>query len=206
MTNFQTKKGEFLVTKFLGKGKSGYSYLAENKNEKFVLKIIHDEPCHYYTFGDKLQSEIHAYGKLKDLIKIPKLIFYEAERKFLLKEYFEGETIAELVANQKCSEEIIFQMLKIAKKLEKHNLNIDYFPTNFVFSKNELVYVDYEFNVYDEQWNFENWGIFYWLNSKGMKIFLETKNILAINQTLESAIPVKEPFLQQAKKILLREK
>ena len=41
-------------------------------------------------------------------------------------------------------------------------LNIDYFPTNFVPSAGTLYYVDYECNAYEEQWDFEHWGIRYW--------------------------------------------
>ena len=41
-------------------------------------------------------------------------------------------------------------------------LNIDYFPTNFVPSAGMLYYVDYECNAYEDQWDFEHWGIRYW--------------------------------------------
>ena len=34
--------------KLLGKGKGGYSYLAESGNNRYVLKQIHHEPCDYY--------------------------------------------------------------------------------------------------------------------------------------------------------------
>ena len=35
---------EFNVVSLLGKGKGGYSYLAERDGKKFVLKQIHHEP------------------------------------------------------------------------------------------------------------------------------------------------------------------
>lgn len=41
-------------------------------------------------------------------------------------------------------------------------LNIDYYPTNFIPQDNVLYYIDYECNVYSDEWNFENWGIKYW--------------------------------------------
>ena len=55
---------DYKIIKLLGKGKGGYSYLATDGADEFVLKQIHHEPCDYYQFGDKIQSEIHdcSYG------------------------------------------------------------------------------------------------------------------------------------------------
>ena len=53
------------------------------------------------------------------------------------------------------------------------NTNIDYFPTNFVVLEDKLYYIDYECNDYMEEWNFENWGIKYWSQTKE---FLEYVN------------------------------
>ena len=39
------------VIKLLGKGKGGYSYLAQRDGRQYVIKQIHHEPCDYYTFG-----------------------------------------------------------------------------------------------------------------------------------------------------------
>lgn len=49
---------EYAVLRLLGKGKGGYSYLVTDGASQYVLKQIHHEPCEYYTFGDKLQSEL----------------------------------------------------------------------------------------------------------------------------------------------------
>ena len=49
---------EYIIVKLLGKGKGGYSYLAEKDGIQYVLKQIHHEPCEYYQFGDKIQAEI----------------------------------------------------------------------------------------------------------------------------------------------------
>ena len=35
----------YTIIKLLGKGKGGYSYLAESGNNRYVLKQIHHEPC-----------------------------------------------------------------------------------------------------------------------------------------------------------------
>lgn len=49
---------------------------------QYVLKQIHHEPCDYYQFGDKLQSERDAYRWLKQIgIRMPELIEVDVERK-----------------------------------------------------------------------------------------------------------------------------
>ena len=63
---------EYEILKLLGKGKGGYSYLASDGTQRYVLKQIHHEPCDYYQFGDKLQSERDAYRWLKQIgIRMP---------------------------------------------------------------------------------------------------------------------------------------
>lgn len=56
---------DFTVIKLLGKGKGGYSYLVSDGEHNYVLKQIHHEPCSYYTFGNKIQSELNDYERLK---------------------------------------------------------------------------------------------------------------------------------------------
>lgn len=50
---------EYRVKKLLGKGKGGYSYLADDGTKEYVLKQIHHEPCDYYQFGNKIEAELH---------------------------------------------------------------------------------------------------------------------------------------------------
>ena len=66
---------DFTVIKLLGKGKGGYSYLVSDGEHNYVLKQIHHEPCSYYTFGNKIQSELNDYERLKNAgLRLPKLI------------------------------------------------------------------------------------------------------------------------------------
>ena len=52
---------EYNIVKLLGHGKGGYSYLAERDGHFYVVKQIHHEPCEYYTFGNKIESERNDY-------------------------------------------------------------------------------------------------------------------------------------------------
>lgn len=163
MEKINVNEKEFLIVKLLGKGKGGYSYLVSDNKEQYVVKQIHHEPCNYYKFGDKLQSEINDYKRLFSAdIKMPKILEVDLQNERILKEYIEGSTIYELVKEDRMKEEYILQVQEMCKLLYPLNINIDYFPTNFIVKDEVLWYIDYECNEYMEQWNFENWGIKYW--------------------------------------------
>ena len=152
--------------KLLGHGKGGYSYLAEYERQMVVLKEIHHEPCSYYNFGNKIMAEENDYKRLTEAgIRIPKMIAIDIEAERIVKEYIEGDTVFDYVKNGSDAEPYIQQVREMAALAKEANLNIDYFPTNFVVSKGIIWYVDYECNEYSDEWNFENWGIKYWYRS-----------------------------------------
>lgn len=154
---------EFIILKLLGKGKGGYSYLASDGGEKYVLKQIHHEPCDYYQFGNKIEAEVHDYHRLKETgIRMPKMLDVDLEQERILKEYIEGETIYELVLRDQMKPSYIQQIQEMCVPLYAAHTNIDYFPTNFVVRDEMIYYIDFECNDYMDEWNFENWGIKYW--------------------------------------------
>lgn len=158
---------QYSVIKLLGKGKGGYSYLVTDGGRQYVLKQIHHEPCSYYQFGNKIEAEIHDYKLIRDAgINIPEMLDVDIENERILKEYIDGPTAYSLVLEDKMKPEYIDQIRNMCSLLYPKGLNIDYFPTNFILSKNILWYIDYECNNYMEQWNFENWGIKYWSKTK----------------------------------------
>lgn len=158
---------EFAVKKLLGKGKGGYSWLVTDGAGEYVLKQIHHEPCDYYTFGDKLASELRDYEKLKTIgIPMPQLLDVDHEQERLLKAYIPGETIDKLVREDRMEESFYRQMEDMCDLLYPANTNIDYFPTNFVVNNGKVWYVDFECNDYMEQWDYEHWGKQYWWKSE----------------------------------------
>ena len=161
--NITVNGKEYKTVKLLGHGKGGYSYLCEPDGKSVVVKQIHHEPCDYYAFGNKIEAEINDYQRLKKAgIRIPEMIECDRDAECIVKEYIEGETVAERIRNGRSAEHLIVQVREMAEKAQKADLNIDYFPTNFVICDDVLWYVDYECNDYMEEWNFENWGIKYW--------------------------------------------
>ena len=153
----------YTVLKLLGKGKGGYSYLVTDGGNAYVLKQIHHEPCSYYTFGDKLQSELRDYERLRAIgIPLPRLLDVDKAQERILKEYIRGETIDRLVLNGQMKPAYLAQVKAMCEKLYPAGLNIDYYPTNFVVREDILYYIDFECNGYMPEWNFENWGVKYW--------------------------------------------
>lgn len=154
---------KFKVIKLLGHGKGGYSYLVEKDNQYYVLKQIHHEPCDYYTFGNKIESERNDYQRLINLgIKMPKMIDIDIQNERILKEYINGETIDVYVKNNNMKDIYYDQIKEMASIVKNAGLNIDYYPTNFVVQDDIIYYIDYECNEYMEEWDFDHWGIKYW--------------------------------------------
>ena len=168
---------EYAIIKLLGKGKGGYSYLVKKDGKEFVLKQIHHEPCAYYEFGNKLQSELRDYQTLSELdIPMPKLLAVDKEEERILKEYIPGPTVYDLVLQDRLPDRCIEQVLAMCRILYPAGLNIDYFPTNFVVCGDEMYYIDFECNSYMEQWNFENWGIKYWSKTPEFQQYTQEHN------------------------------
>ena len=161
----------FQVLRLLGKGKSGYSYLVTDGSAQYVLKQIHHEPCDYYQFGNKLESELRDYTTLKAVgIPIPPLLDVDRDAERILKAYIDGPTICQLIQDDAMQPEYLDQLKAMCSLLYAKDLNIDYYPTNFVVQDGKVYYIDYECNRYMLQWDFEHWGIRYWSKTQA---FLE---------------------------------
>ena len=164
---------DYQILRLLGHGKGGYSYLAFSCERKVVLKQIHHEPCDYYTFGNKIESEKNDYIRLKEAgIRIPVMISVDDVAEIIVKEYIDGPTIFDVLCEGQSVDAYLGQVREMAELARTAGLNIDYFPTNFVVQDNLLYYVDYECNQYMEEWNLENWGIKYWSRTAEFEEYL----------------------------------
>lgn len=163
--NITVNSVNYNIISLLGKGKGGYSYLAENQEGKqVVVKQIHHEPCEYYQFGNKLESELKDYERLMNLkIRVPLLLDVNKVEERIVKQYIPGQTIEQMKAKGPISKKYIAQMEEMCKILYQEKLNIDYYPSNFIVYESILYYIDYECNEYDEKWDFEHWGKSYWV-------------------------------------------
>ena len=88
----------YRLLRLLGKGKGGYSYLAERDGQRVVVKQIHHEPCDYYTFGNKIEAELRDYERLQKAgIRIPRMHAVDRNAERIVKDYIDGPTVMELV-------------------------------------------------------------------------------------------------------------
>ena len=163
----------YTVVRLLGRGKGGYSYLAERGGAPVVVKQIHHEPCDYYHFGNKLEAERGDYARLRAAgIRIPEMLAIDAETERIVKAYIEGPTIFELLRRGESVMCFLPQVREMAALAKAAGLNIDYFPTNFVVRDGLLWYVDYECNAYSGEWSFDNWGVRYWSRTPEFETYL----------------------------------
>ena len=93
---------------------------------------------------------------------MPDLHAGDREKERILKEYIAGDTVYQLVLEDRMEPVYLEQIRQMCALLYASDTNIDYFPTNFVVQNGEIYYIDFECNNYMEEWNFENWGIKYW--------------------------------------------
>ncbi len=157
----------YQIVRLLGKGKGGYSYLVTDGEQNYVLKQIHHEPCDYYSFGNKLEAELRDYETLSRLgIPMPRLLDVDHAQERLLKEYIEGQTVADWVRAGRMEPDWLDQLQAMCRLLYPAGLNVDYYPNNFIPCGKTLYYIDYECNPYREEWDFEHWGSQYWVPSK----------------------------------------
>jgi hypothetical protein len=190
-----------VVESFLGRGKSAYSWLVTDGERRYVYKKMHSERVEHYAFSDKVLSEVDAWKRLSGAgAPVPRLIEWDAGRQYLVKEYVEGTLASELAARGELTARHFTLAWKFHLSLRDAGLHVDYFPTNFVFrgpdspdSPDDIFYIDYECHPYNPEWDFERWGIYYWLNADGMREHLErgTTDLLNLPGTPK---PITEPF------------
>ena len=154
---------DYHIIRLLGKGKGGYSYLVQKNSQFYVLKQIHHEPCDYYSFGNKIEAEYNDYNRLINTnLSVPRMIDIDFGNERILKEYIEGPDIATLVKKKLMKENYYSQIEEMAQMLKEQNLNIDYYPANFIVQNDKLYYIDYECNSFMEQYSYHTWGRQYW--------------------------------------------
>lgn len=203
-TIFRFNGQSILVKNQIGKGKSAYSFAAEYQERQCVFKLFHDEKASYYTFDrPKIDKELMDYEVLRHTsINTPSLILSHHDPDLIIKEMVEGPTLAQLIADNQITPDHIQAVRQMAHIAQPMGFNLDYFPTNFIAANNKVYYIDYELNPYSDTWNFENWGVYYYFNHKGMKHFLETGNASMLNEDLYKGIPFKKEFSKAVKEFM----
>ncbi|MDR2895297.1 MAG: hypothetical protein LBV30_01370 [Propionibacteriaceae bacterium] len=87
----------------------------------------------------------------------PALLGSDPRQRILVKEFVTGQTLAQLVLDNRLQPDHVNQMGALAALVEKAGWIIDYFPTNFVDDGTCLIYIDGECHPYDPKEDFGNW-------------------------------------------------
>lgn len=139
-----------------------------------MVKQIHHEPCSYYQFGDKLQSELRDYRTLSALgIPMPRLLGGGRSTGTAGEAVHPRPNGAGTAANGHAAAASRRADAGAVPPFVPCGLNIDYFPTNFILWGGVLYYVDYECNPYDAQWDFSHWGSRYWADTPELRAWLQ---------------------------------
>ncbi len=179
--NEMTKKIEvFKLVKELNQVSNGKFFLYERDNELVVIKELSQKIDSEGEF--EIDKELFSYERLKALdIYTPKLLGYNRENNIVIKEYLEGKDLLGIIRDRTLTKDNYIELLRYSEFLNSDNLNIDYFPANFVLKENRLYYVNYKVFPYSEELNLRNWGIYYWINNEGIKRYMETGDEYFIN-------------------------
>jgi TP53 regulating kinase and related kinases len=181
----------YQIIKYLGSGKSAYSYLVKKDDAFFVLKQMHLKPfVNGHIF--KVKDELSSYYKLLELgIQVPTLITYDEDEQYLIKSYVDGVNLTDLIKDNQIPIMIYHAFYLIIQNIESMGYTIDYFPTNFILNQGRLIYVDYEINPYEEDWNFENWGVHFWFNSIGFNRYFPNHDMDKLEDPNRPGHPLK---------------
>ena len=191
----------YKILRTLGKGKTGTSYLVQNEDENlYVLKVMNQDCADYEKQLEIFRGENYSYQRMSKIGEgVPKLIEFNEEKKYLVKEYIEGVCASELAAigynNKDGLTDYHFKLIfDMQNRFKEVGIHVDYFPTNFIFTNDDKIYcIDYECYDYNAEWDFINWGIYYWLNQEGMKEHLQKGSTEKLNKP-GTFKPIDEPF------------
>ena len=106
-------------------------------------------------------------------ISLIQYINVDKTSEIIIKEYISGPTIFDMVCGGISVEPFLIQVREMAELAKNAGFSIDYFPTNFVVQDGLIYYVDYECNLYMDEWNFENWGMKYWSRTPEFEEYLK---------------------------------
>jgi tetratricopeptide (TPR) repeat protein len=144
----------YKITREIGRGGFGITYLAEDKNNANSLCVVKQlNPYHAEISTTKrlFQREADTLKELKEADQIPDFIEYfeEEENYFIAQEYIEGKTLDTLISENWDSENLsrfLWDVLSVLEKLHKNNIiHRDIKPSNLIKSDRncKIVVIDF---------------------------------------------------------------
>jgi TP53 regulating kinase-like protein len=193
---------EYHLVNKIGEGKSATSFLYQGGGDKVTLKKYRVTEQNEIPFEQAMEFELVSYERLVESgVATPKLLALGHDDYFMVKEYIDGPVMIDLVAENSITDEMFKKMFIMNNRLKRHGYHVDYYPANFVMKNERMYCIDYETHIYIEEWDFPNWGIFYWLNNEGIRKILETGEHHHINKP-GCYKPIDEPFMEHRNELV----
>ena len=146
---------DYKAERLLGTGGHSRTRLVSRNGNFFALKE--------FETAEDARRDAADYRRLKEIrVLTPELIEDDSKNARLLKEYIEGETVAELIARKALQEEYLAQLAYMLDVTKEAGLNLNYAPENFAVQRGILYCVDYETRPYTEEESFEKEGLALW--------------------------------------------
>ena len=192
----------YTCTAELGRGKSAVSYRYTHADHSITVKHFMDTPDSHVPLERAVDFEVTSYQRMCAAgVHVPRLLAVNEEQRLLVKEYIAGKPLIEWVLSSTMTDALFEKVFRYHFHLKQAGFHVDYFPTNFLLMDDgTLSCVDYEAHPYNSDWDFPNWGLFYWLNAAGMQRFLQSRDQTAINQP-GTYRPYEAPFLDDANRL-----
>ena len=175
MDTLQVNGHPYAVTRLLGKGERRLLLSGAGEQGPVVVKQIHHEPCSYYQFGDKLQSELRDYRTLSALgVPMPRLLAVDEAQERLVKQYIPGPTVLEQLQTGTLPPQAEEQMRALCRLFVPCRAEYRLLPPP-ILSCGAACFTMWitGCNPYDAQWDFSHWGSRYWADTPELRAWLQ---------------------------------
>lgn len=151
---FKRKMYELLET--MHEGEFHKTFLVSFKNKMFVLKQFVDQGS--FLVELKLAKEIDKIG-----IRTPKILKKDKKTFSFLQEYIEGKNMLEEIAEHEIDDHTMELMFTLYRFARFSHVDLNYYPELYKVHKDEMYYLSYDMFNQNENINFENYGIKFWM-------------------------------------------
>lgn len=159
MENILFKKKEYKVIEKLSDHEYYSSYKCSFKNKVYFVRAFANQA--------EFLADYNSYKELKKLgITMPKLLKKDKKSNVIIYEYIDGDNVAKHLAKEDLPDEYFSMMFNMYRFARFSKFELDYNPINYVVKNNTLYYLSHVKKKQNQEINFENYGINFWLMSK----------------------------------------
>lgn len=168
MTKRIIKRYEYILENLLFEDENMKLYLARRKDRLLSFREYLNESTYL--------SDLDKYRRLQKAgINVPKLIGFDRQLLILIFERFFEPTALEVLEKEDLKEIYFRQLFSIYRFCRFSQIEINYFPHNFILKGMTLYYIGDDIFEADPKINLENYGLRYWIYSEEASKLLDEK-------------------------------